>query len=94
MRAWKTAPVRIFCGYCRAAIQQGDPYLAITFAEVKHEKRRCRECAGEPVHGLDSVVRQPKPSFSKPMALVGKVLADVRAMEAGQFSREVGEDDD
>lgn len=46
MRTWKRAPVTMYCGRCRAAIQCGEPYEEIQpYLALKHPKRRCAKCA-------------------------------------------------
>lgn len=48
MREWKRAPADMICGLCRhRAIPRGEPYLSITLPNVKRERRRCQNCAGE-----------------------------------------------
>lgn len=49
MRTWKRAEYQRRCGHCGGAIYREQPYLELTSEHWTTPKRRCRDCAGEPV---------------------------------------------
>ena len=47
-REWRRAPAGTLCGFCRnRPIEAGEPALYTTLPNVKRERVRCQNCAGE-----------------------------------------------
>ncbi len=86
MRQWQRAPLAALCGGCGALVKQGDPWLLIELPGVTKRRRRCQDCAGEPVDwDALAVVQEPVqrlPAFS-PVADMAEVF-DARKAQAGK----------
>lgn len=84
MRQWQRAPLAALCGGCGALVKPGDPWLLIELPGVTKRRRRCHDCAGEPVDWAAlAVVQEPEvrlPAF-RPVADMAEVF-DARKAQA------------
>ncbi len=67
MRTWDRGRQTMLCGSCGAQIRKGEPFVWVTIPTVEDRKRRCRDCAGEPVPDPF-----PEPIVSAPLEPTGQ----------------------
>ncbi len=86
MRQWQRAQLAALCGGCGAMVKPGDPWLLIELPGVTKRRRRCQDCAGEPVDWDALAVVQEAvaklPAF-RPVYDMAEVF-DARKAQAGK----------